>query len=509
MKKMIRRKACFWMICFLLFFLVPCHTKAKISKSQKEDYTSRLSILVRSGATSANMDEYRGIYNTKTGRDCLKKAVLDNRAALIAEKIDALDTDWKNYYRVTEQNDHIMFTSRKMVSRSGYKKRYKLVRKGLNRILGQVEKSMTEADKAMEIYAYLSKNTLYQNTSDSHTGYDVLTKNTGVCDGMSNVYAMALNALDIPCIVVSNYRKDHSWNMVKISGKWYFCDLTLGVGPGSDRGLVMRYDSCLVGMDTFLNTHYGYSKKDMYGQGNSDGLKISKLSISKSDYMGKSMKNGLREKTCTFYNNGYWYWISTSNELYRSRLNGSGKTLVYHPEENNYIGWIDSHNGKIILSINDRINRYDEKSKTLSMIYRVPQTEYHSGQNPYLWQIGSINRFVIGNDGKMSYYITDYKTTKAGRKKISLGRFNQSVLNPQLSQKNMTLVQGRERYIYLFGTKNVSGSRILWTSSNKNIVKVDKYGKIKAIKPGRATVYAKWKGRKRACKIYVKRTKKK
>ncbi len=504
MRKMTRKRVGFALLCFLLSFFIPFHVKAQISKELKADYTNRLSNLVRSGVTSANMDNYRKIYNTKTGRKCLKTAVLNNRASLIAEKIDALDDNWKNYYRVTEKGGHIIFTGKKMVSRSSYKKRYKEVRKGLNRILSQVEGSMNSADIAVELYAYLSKNTFYRNTSDSHTGYDVLTRNTGVCDGMSNVYAMALNALDIPCIVVSNYSKDHSWNMVKISGTWYLCDLTMGVGPGLDLGLVMRYDSCLVGMDTFLATHYGYSKKDLYGEGNSDGLKISKLKISKSDYMGKSLREGLREKTTTFYANGYWYWISTSNELYKSHLNGSGKKLVYHPENNYYIGWIEYYNGKIIMSINDTINAYDEDKGCLSMIYRIPQTEYYPGQNPYLWEIGSVNRFVIGANGKMSYHVTDYKTTKAGKRKISLGKLDKSRVVPKLSQKNLTMIPGESRNIYLLGTKSPKNDRILWTSSNKNIVKVDKYGRLKALKPGTATITVKWKSKRAACKVYVK-----
>ena len=154
---------------------------------------------------------------------------------------------------------------------------------------------MSQADKAMAVYIYFAENTTYKESKDAHTGYDVLVSHVGVCDGLANAYALAMNTLGIPCAVISNYSKNHSWNIVK-----------------------------LVGKNTFLKTHPGYKKQDLYGQGNSNNLKMRKIKLASSDYIknSKEMKQALENKTCTFYHKGYWYWISQDNYLKKSNLRG-------------------------------------------------------------------------------------------------------------------------------------------------------------------------------------------
>ena len=137
----------------------------------------------------------------------------------------------------------------------------------------------------MAVYTYFAKNTIYRESADAHTGYDVLVKHVGVCDGLANAYALAMNTLGIPCAVVSNYSKNHSWNVIKLNGKWYYVDLTNGVGTGKHEGAVVSYESFLVGKKGFLKTHPGYKVKDLYGQGNSNDLNMRGIPISNSDYI--------------------------------------------------------------------------------------------------------------------------------------------------------------------------------------------------------------------------------
>lgn len=56
---------------------------------------------------------------------------------------------------------------------------------------------------------------------------------------LANAYALAMNTLGIPCAVVSNYSKNHSWNVIKLNGKWYYVDLTNGVGTGESMKVLM------------------------------------------------------------------------------------------------------------------------------------------------------------------------------------------------------------------------------------------------------------------------------
>lgn len=231
--------------------------EAKVSSEQKKEYVNALSQAIRDGVTSKNMDIYAEISKGSLGQKCLRQAILQNRAALMAEGIDFLDDNWKQYYAVSTVGKKTVFNSTKTISRKEYQTRYDNIMDGLAEVLACVEPSMTDADKAMAVYYYLAKNTVYQKSEDCHTGYDVLVNHRGVCDGFANAYALAMNTLGIDCVVVSNYTRDHSWNMVKLGGQWYLCDLTNGIGTGDHTGMVVSYSSCLVGVSTFLKAHPG------------------------------------------------------------------------------------------------------------------------------------------------------------------------------------------------------------------------------------------------------------
>lgn len=489
--------------CFLLGVTITA--QAKVTEEQKQDYTNTLCRVIRDGDESAKLNSYQNIYKTSEGKKCLKKAVLENRAVLIAEGIDGLDSSWKNYYKVKKQNNEVILVAEKSLRRSTYEKRYQKVQNGLKKILGQVDKGMNSADKAMAVYTYLAKNITYVKSVECHSGYDVLVNNMGVCDGLANVYAMAMKALDIPCFVVSDFKKDHSWNMVYLSGKWYLCDLTIGVGNGSHRGMAVSYESCLVGVDTFLKHHPGYTKNTLYGQDNSDGYNIKNLKIATSDYIkeGTGFRNALDEHCCTFYQKGYWYWISTGNVLKKSKLNGSGTKTVFVPEDEKYIGWIDSYNGSVILSLNETIYRYEESKKQLLKIFKVPDSEYHMQASSYFWQIACISRFTIAPSGKLSYYVTDLKTTKPGSHIIYLGAQSTDKVTPQISKESVSLVAGRFRQLFVYNMQAVDNKTIKWTSSNKKVAIVDKYGYVRGVEAGKAVISAKYNGVTVKCNVTV------
>ena len=236
------------------------------------------------------------------------------------------------------------------------------------------------------------------------------------------VQLLALNTLGIRCAVVSNYTKDHSWNLVEIDGQWYFCDLTNGIGTGNTEGMVVSYSSCLVGAESFLTSHPGYTMKDIYGEANSDGLNIRKLPLAQSDYIPprSSIRTGISSRTCLFYQGGWWYWISTGNMLKKSRLNGSGEQTVYAPADDAHIGWAEEFDEMILISINDRIYRMNYKGQLKGEVRQVLSTEYRHAVSSYFWQIAYVGRFYRNADDTIGYYITDLTGARKGVGQISL-----------------------------------------------------------------------------------------
>lgn len=74
-----------------------------------------------------------------------------------------------------------------------------------------------------------------------------------------------------------------------------------------------------------------------------------------------------------------------------------------------------------------------------------------------------------------------------------------------ISKKSATLKVGKKLTLKL---KNAKASKVKWSSSKKKVATVSKNGVVKAKKKGKATITAKYKGKKYKCKITVKAKKK-
>lgn len=496
-----------FLLCFILagsFFFTKDVDAATFSDTQKE-YINVLSKFMIEGTVSGNLDVYRTVSQGKSGKKCMEVAAISNRAALMAEGIDFLDSNWSQYYAVETRDGATTFNSTKLISRSKFRRRYKKIIRGLDEALSTVDSSMSQADKAMAVYIYFAENTTYKESKDAHTGYDVLVSHVGVCDGLANAYALAMNTLGIPCAVISNYSKNHSWNIVKLNGIWYFVDLTNGVGVGKHEGMVVTYDSFLVGKNTFLKTHPGYKKQDLYGQGNSNNLKMRKIKLASSDYIknSKEMKQALENKTCTFYHKGYWYWISQDNYLKKSNLRGNKAVVFYAPRSGNYIGWIRQYNNRIILSLNSGIYRMSFLNKYPVLLKKVDNRDKNAETKGALWSLIYIGRFIVNKNGWLSYYTTDFHGVRRGNVKIFLGRAQQS---GQLTKSGRKIIQLQAGQIKQLATIHMHdrGLRTAgWTSANPSIVSIDNNGYIKAKRSGKTYISTKINGRKRAFRVKV------
>lgn len=496
-----------FLLCFILagsLFFTKDVDAATFSDTQKE-YINVLSKFMIEGTVSGNLDVYRTVSQGKSGKKCMEAAAISNRAALMAEGIDFLDSNWSQYYAVETRDGATTFNSTKPISRSKFRRRYKKIIRGLDEALSTVDSSMSQADKAMAVYIYFAENTTYKESKDAHTGYDVLVSHVGVCDGLANAYALAMNTLGIPCAVISNYSKNHSWNIVKLNGIWYFVDLTNGVGVGKHEGMVVTYDSFLVGKNTFLKTHPGYKKQDLYGQGNSNNLKMRKIKLASSDYIknSKEMKQALENKTCTFYHKGYWYWISQDNYLKKSNLRGNKAVVFYAPRSGNYIGWIRQYNNRIILSLNSGIYRMSFLNKYPVLLKKVDNRDKNAETKGALWSLIYIGRFIVNKNGWLSYYTTDFHGVRRGNVKIFLGRAQQS---GQLTKSGRKIIQLQAGQIKQLATIHMHdrGLRTAgWTSANPSIVSIDNNGYMKAKRSGKTYISTRINGRKRAFRVKV------
>lgn len=88
----------------------------------------------------------------------------------------------------------------------------------------------------------------------------------------------------------------------------------------------------------------------------------------------------------------------------------------------------------------------------------------------------------------------------------SLGLMYSKAKKISINKKSATLIKGKTLKLKL---KNAKASKVKWSSSKKKVATVSKKGKVKAKKKGKATITAKYKGKKYKCKITVKNKAKK
>lgn len=115
------------------------------------------------------------------------------------------------------------------------------------RIIGCAEKLKSDYDKVRCIHDALSQTIKYSNSNGKlcHTIIGALVYGQAVCDGYAKAFKYLLDNTNIESVIVSGTacnlisakHEKHSWNMVKISGKWCHVDMTFNTS--------IRINDCL------------------------------------------------------------------------------------------------------------------------------------------------------------------------------------------------------------------------------------------------------------------------
>lgn len=140
--------------------------------------------------------------------------------------------------------------------------KYKLAMKGADEILSGMPEDASEFERAKYIWdrflAYVSYGQL-QGSADNIYGAFCIRKI--VCEGYARAYQYLCQRAGIQALYRTGYAYPndnipvmHAWNILRIDGKYYYCDPTFddGMTAGSD---VVRYDNFLKSKATFSVLH--------------------------------------------------------------------------------------------------------------------------------------------------------------------------------------------------------------------------------------------------------------
>lgn len=105
----------------------------------------------------------------------------------------------------------------------------------VRRIAGLVHPKMSDAEKALFVHDYLCEQYTYDRLYASDDMYKFLVNKTGTCQGYAWTYMAILREISIECCYVASDTINHIWNMVKIDGEWYHCDVTWDDGEQPTR----------------------------------------------------------------------------------------------------------------------------------------------------------------------------------------------------------------------------------------------------------------------------------
>ena len=121
-----------------------------------------------------------------------------------------------------------------------------------------ITNDMSDYDKEKAVYDWLVKNigqdkglltVIPSSGKDSDNPYGVLKYHDAVCVGYATTFRLFMQMMDIDCMVVHNTEMYHTWNLVKLDGKWYHTDVYSDAETGNYANFNMNDDIASAGHD--------------------------------------------------------------------------------------------------------------------------------------------------------------------------------------------------------------------------------------------------------------------
>ena len=272
-----------------------------------------------------------------------------------------------------------------------FKSRYNKLNSVITNIVNKVNSNMSPLEKALFLHDYIVKNTAYDYENlmkgsvplMSHSAYNVLVNNVGVCDGYSNAYKLLLDRLNINSIIVTSDSMNHAWNMIKINNNWYHADLTWDDAAPDSKGLVRH--TYFLRSDNEMKNEYEH-----YGWVYSTGSVPSATSTAFSNWFMHNIDSE------AVYNSGYWYYPQWG-KIYKSDIYGNKKSCI--KSDNSTV--ITSYNNRLYYDSNyNTINSCDFNGNNTITFYKLPNNSYYSN-------IDKINSLHIGDNGYLTAVLVD------------------------------------------------------------------------------------------------------
>lgn len=329
----------------------------------------------------------------------------------------------------------------------------------------QIDDAMSDVEKTFAVQQWVTRELDYAGAKP-----DIFTSLDGgraVCQGYMELTQNLLQVYGVPVYWIESPNMNHTWNMVKLDGKYYHLDNTW-----DDAGMDLD-DEGISGTSNFLRSDKSFYKLLHY---NWLCINLIETPVSESEdafdgYLFRSDAAKNQETRFSYYQ-GYWYYFG-KNRIYRSKIDGTDKKVMAEYNSDKTIVNMFVYKNHLYLAFSDGIYETDMQkfvsgNTDMNLVFDANTDK----------QVTYINRFTIKQD-------TLRAGTNGNVKVIPIE--NHSSL--KMNKTSMELTQGESVKASVTYTSE-DGNEVLWGTDNRDVLEVSEDGMITAKAEGVATVYA-------------------
>lgn len=126
--------------------------------------------------------------------------------------------------------------------------------KMIGKIIRSVPAGLDDLGKTLYIHDYMASHFEYDLSYSIYDAYNMLKEGKGVCQAYTGLFIALMDKLGVDSSWAVSKEGNHTWNVVKLDGKWYHVDVTHD-DPINDRYGLARHDMFLVS-DTAMLEKY-------------------------------------------------------------------------------------------------------------------------------------------------------------------------------------------------------------------------------------------------------------
>ncbi|MBQ5335221.1 MAG: hypothetical protein J6Z45_04660 [Oscillospiraceae bacterium] len=96
----------------------------------------------------------------------------------------------------------------------------------VSEVVSAVQPGWSEAETVLYFHDWLAVNCSYDHTLTKNDAYAAMVGGSAVCQGYALAMCVLCRAVGIECYPITSDKLRHMWNVVKVDGEWYQCDIT-------------------------------------------------------------------------------------------------------------------------------------------------------------------------------------------------------------------------------------------------------------------------------------------